>query len=201
MRTLLAYTTSTPGLLDVSWKCRGCSQSFPSHPDVDRTQTASRSPEGQVPVFRVLLGSCGRPASQSVWPRPGSCSHSTASSRSPGPRGVTHSLHRVFLVPGPPRGHTLTPRGLPGPRAPEGSHTHSTGSSWSLGPRGVTHSLHGVFLVTGPSSGPSTQPGPSPGPFPQGPLGHHPEAPFLRHLALLLDRSPCLICRTGSVCV
>ena len=137
VRTLLAYTTSTPGLLDVSWKCRGCSQSFPSHPDVDRTQTASRSPEGQVPVFRVLLGSCGRPASQSVWPRPGSCSHSTASSRSPGPRGVTHSLHRVFLVPGPPRGHTLTPRGLPGHWALEWPLDSARSQPWSFSSRAL----------------------------------------------------------------
>lgn len=116
--------------------------------------------------------------------------------RPPGPRAceVTHSLHGVL-------------------RAPRSSHTHSMGSSQSPGHRDGTHSTSVLWAPRvrtltprrppGPWAleWPSAQPGPSPGPSPRGPLGYHPQATFLRHLALLLDGSPCLICRAGSVCV
>ena len=67
----------------------------------------------------------------------GSHSHSMASSRSLGPRGVTHSLHGVIPVPGPLRGHTLTPRGPPGHRALEWPLDSARSQPWSFSSRAL----------------------------------------------------------------
>lgn len=55
------------------------SRACPSRPDVDKTQTASWSPEGEVQAFRVVLGRCGR-----GWlPNPG-CPQRNCDSAPPG---------------------------------------------------------------------------------------------------------------------
>lgn len=190
---LLPASSRAPALCLVGvWGVHGGAPCWPVPPAPQASWTALRSAGAAArasPHILMLTGLRQCPGHLRI-----TCQHSAscwgdAGSRLPSACGCS-------------RGHALTPWGPPCHWALRGTRAHSTASSRSAGPRGVIgHTLTpwrppGPWALEWPRGSARSQPWP----FPRALWGHYPEASFLTRLALL-DRSPCLIRRMGSVCV